>query len=176
MLYSKEKNKKRLYIFLVIWGLVLFLVQGTVVPFLANAKNMPLADLLLCFVCIIPCFASIKTSAVFAVCAGFLVDLFINYPTALSPLVYLSGVCLVYLIFGYFSNINVVTAAVCSIPAFLLRATVECAGVIFAGGKTQLLWSVLCRYFVYGVMINFACVLVIAFILTPFLKKMKFNS
>lgn len=176
MLYSKQNNKKSLYIFLAVSSLVLFLVQGSVIPFIAGEKNMPYADLLLCFVCIMPCFADFKTSAVFAVCLGFLADLFVFYPTSLSPLVYLTGVCLVFWLYSYFTNISVVTAAVCSIPAFFVKSAAECVCSFFAGAGTQQLTAMLYRSFVYASLINFAAVLIIAFVTKPFLKKLRFNK
>ena len=173
MIHSGQKNKKSMYIFLGISGFVLFLLQSSVLPFLADAKGIPCPDLLLCFACIIPCFADIKTSAVFALCAGFVADLFINYPSSLSPVVYLSGVCLVYLIYRFFSGINTVTAAVCAIPAFFVEAAVGFFGTLFAFGESAQPLKIVAEFFVYSPLVNFATILVISFITKPVLKKMK---
>ena len=176
MFYSKQKNKKALYIFTSVTGFVLFLLQGSVIPFLASAKSMPSPDLLLCFACIMPFFADIKTSSVFAVCAGFMADLFISYPTSLSPLVYLLGVCLVYFVYRYFSKINTVTSAVCAIPAFFVKAAAEFIGTLIAFSSSVKPSDVFSKFFVYGLLVNFASVLVISFIISPVLKKLKIHA
>ena len=134
----------------------------------------PAADLMLCFVVTVPCFAHKKASYVTAVLLGFFADLFINAPTCFSPVVYLACTAIVPLFHRYFVRIRPVTTAVCALPSIALRAIVGTV-TLMTGFKGARLSSVLVCVILPEMLINFAFTLVCAFVCMFIVEKFRIN-
>lgn len=170
MAVKYKNNDRRMYIFLAVSSLIVFLLSASVMPF----SMKPTADLMLCFVVVIPCFASKKAAYVTAVLLGFFADLFINAPTCFSPVVYLACTAIVPLFHRYFARMRFTTAAVCAIPSIALRALVGTV-TLMASFKGATLSSVLSRVILPEMVINFAFTLVCAFVCIFVVEKFRIN-
>lgn len=175
MAYAYNKNSKGIYVFFGILSLIVFLVSASVLPFLSQTKNFAMPDLALCLVCILPCFMSVKTACIYALSLGFLSDLFINSPVCFSPVIYLAAVCIMPYFHSHFSRVGTVTAAVCSIPAFLIRGTVGAAVMIYVYGGENFK-SIITAKLLPELGVNLACSLVICAVIFYIVEKSRLKS
>ena len=157
---SDSKN----IVFLVVFGILCFLISASVLPFAAEVGTMPCPDLLLCLCCVIPKFYEKKASCVFAVVLGFFSDLFINTPLLFSPVVYLLCAAFVPYFYGYFKKVGTVVSAVCALPLLILRQIVGTV-IIMSVRKTAVLGTVVGKVIFPELMAEFAIVLVLSFVI-----------
>lgn len=175
MAYTYNKNNKGIYVFFGVMSLAVFLVSASVLPFLAQTKNFAMPDLALCLVCILPCFMPVKTACIYALSLGFLCDLFINSPVCFSPVIYLAAVCIMPFFHGHFSRVGAVTAAVCSIPAFLIRGIAGTAVMIYAYGGENFT-GIITAKLLPELGVNLACSIVVCAIIFFIVEKSRLKS
>ena len=171
----KKINHRGIHIFTAVAGLVLFLLSSSVIPFLSQLKNAPSPDLLLCLVCASGAFLPKKQACIYAVIFGFFADLFLYAPMSFSPVVYLVSVFVTCICLSFFSEIGSITAAVCSVPAILIRIitkSIATAVVFEDAGFFKVLGENLLPEFA----VNFASVIVICFICRRLIYKLNTNS
>lgn len=166
-------NRVGLHIFLIVFAVICFLISCSVVPFVFESKKLPPPNLILCFVCCVPAFTSLKPSAVYALVMGLLCDLFVGFPTAFSPIVFLISVCMISSFYKRFSRIGTHVIAVCSLSGIILSAAVTTFASLAALKEARTI-AVLSRISVPMIAANFAVVLVLAFIMRLIAKRLKF--
>lgn len=174
MSYKYKKDDTSKHVFLCVSALVCFLLASSVIPFLSDAKNVPMPDLLLCFVCILPAFTDLKKAGIYALCLGFLSDLFITLPLSLSPIVYLVSVCVSAKCHTHFARVGSLALAISTLPCIALK--------LAAGAATSLLtvdglkMSSLSFTGALLVMISsFACAIVLSFIMRILGRKLRID-
>ena len=168
---SLYKNDRRIYVFLGVMSLVVFLLSSSVMPFIAGEKAFPAGDLMLCFACLVPAFVPVKSAVVFALVLGFLSDLFLNEPQCFSPIIFLVSVLLVSFFYRFFSRIGSLTMAVCALPCLAIRSIVD-TFVIMASYKDSKAFDVLSAITLPSLAVNFALSIVTAFVLRKLIKKL----
>jgi cell shape-determining protein MreD len=164
--YGKIKSEKKntgLYVFFGILGLLLFLLTASALSFISNRKGLPDADLLLCLVCAACAFMPAKRACVFALVFGLFADLFLFAPTAFSPIVYMIAVLLTSRLYRGFSKLGSVVMAVCSIPAFAVKNSVDTV-VTLTLFRDASLKKILIDTSLPFMLINFAWAIVICFV------------
>lgn len=168
----RKKNETGTYIFVSVFGLVLFLLSASVVPFLAGQKGVPSPDLLLGLVCASSAFLDRRKACIFAVIFGFMSDLFITSPTAFSPIVYLAAVLIVPRCLMFFSRHGTVITAVCSVPAIAVRCIVRAVATSAVFGGVPFA-SLLSDNVLYTFMFTFASCIVICFVCRRLIYRIK---
>ena len=164
-----KKSNKAKYIFTGVFALVLFLVSASVIPFFMLEGNLPCADLLICLVCAVCPYFTLKESCVTALICGFLADLFLYPPTSFSPVVYVAAVVVTGYFLRRFRASTSVSMAVCSLCAIFIRCAVETVGALSVTEGVSL-WDILSSYTLPMVLINFASAIVICFIAKRFFR------
>lgn len=165
------KDDKRIYIFLGIMSLIVFLLSSSVLPFISDGKVGPEGNLVLCFVCLIPAFVPMKSAAIFALVLGFLCDLFIYSPESFSPIVFLVGVFVVSYLYRFFSRTGTLVMAVCSLPCLALKMVLDTFAVM-ASHNDSGAFDVISKLTLPSLAINFAFAIAAAFILRLLTKKL----
>ena len=176
MAYRYKNDGKGLHIFLSVFALVCFLLASSVIPFFSGKNpQLPTADILLCFVCALCAFTDVKKASVYALCLGFLADLFIFPPTALSPIVFLVCVLLSRFFQGYFSRVGTLAISISTLFCSLLRLFVSAAVTAINAGVSAS--GHLLKYeFPMGIIIDFACAIVLTFIMRIIFKKLHLKA
>lgn len=175
MFIKSKENSKKLYVFLIVSSVVLFLAASSVLPFLFGAKGMNTPDVLLCFVCTLPFFTDRKKGSIFAVALGFLADLFITPPVSLSPVVFLLCVLIVPLSARLFSRTGTLVIAICTLPCIILRAVTGIAMTLIVVDGANFAKAV-SDYSLMSVVVNFACAICVAFVMRFVSKRLKIQS
>lgn len=176
MAYSYKNDKKGMYIFLGVTALICFLLASSVIPFFAaDNPRLPTADILLCFVCTLCAFTDVKKAALFAVSTGFLADLFILSPTALSPVVFLACVLVSRFVQGYFSRVGTLAVAISTLPCSLIRILVSVSVTAINAGipASKMLWT---SRFPMGIIVDFAQAIVLTFLMRVICKKLHLKA
>ena len=176
MAYSYKNDSNGLHIFLSVSALVCFLLASSVIPFFGDkSSSLPTADILLCFVCTLCAFTDVKKALVYAVCLGFLSDLFVTPPTALSPVVFLVCVLLSRFAQGYFSRVGTLAVSVSTLLPGLLRLLVTVSVTAINAGLPSAK-HLFTSEFPMGIVINFACAIVLTFIMRIIFKKLHLKT
>ena len=174
MKYNYKGEGAGKHIFLGVTALVCFLLASSVFPFLSSPDTAkPLPDIMLCFVCALPAFTDIKKASIYALALGFLADLFVNLPTAFSPVVFLCCMMLAYACQKYFSRVGTLVIAISTIPCSIVRKAVRFAVASFtvggAAAKKELFMG-----FPMWLVVDFALAIALSFIMRVICKKMRF--
>lgn len=160
----KYKNgtaeRRRDYISLFVFSLVLFLLSSGVLPFIAQEKNAPVPNLLLCAVCASSAFLTRKEAGIFAVICGFFADLFLYLPTSFSPVVYLLASQITPFLLDKVTRRGFVTNAVCSLGAIVVSRALEVAVALFAFANADFT-ALFTKLFLPSVAMDFAFSIVI---------------
>lgn len=175
MIIRHKENNRKLYTFLIIAAVVVFLAASSVLPFFSNVNGMRAPNILLCFVCTLPFFTDIKKTGIFAVVLGFLADLFITAPASLSPVVFLACVLIVPLTARLFSRTGTLMIAICTLPCILFRVVSEIAVSLIAVDGAGFAKAV-GDYSFESVAVDFACAICVAFIMRVVSKRLKIQS
>lgn len=175
MALKNKNNSKKLYIFLILAGIVCFLLASSVMPFVSEAKGNEVPDVLLCFVCAVPFFAGSKKASIFALAAGFFADLFINSPTALSPVVFLACVWIVPAVAKLFSRTGTLVISICTLPCILLRAAVGIISTLISVDGAGFA-RVMSDFSPLSIVFNFACAICVSFVMRFVAKKLRIQS
>ena len=165
----REKRNAAKYIFISVFALILFLISASVIPFIAQNGRIPSGDLLLCLIGAFCAYATLKEGMVFALIFGLLADLFLYPPTSFSPIVYVAAVIVTGLLLKRFARVSSIIVAVCTLPAILIRCSVETVNALTNSDGLSL-WDILGAYTLPMVVINFACAIVICFIFRRFMR------
>lgn len=161
MKYKNDiSEKRRNRISLAVFALVLFLVSSGILPFIAQRKNAPVPNLLLCAVCCASVYLPKKEACIFAVICGFFADLFLYLPTSFSPVVYLLACQITPFLLDKVTRRGFVTNAVCSLGAILLSRTIQVLTVVATLGKADF-ESIVTRQFLPAIAVDFAASIVI---------------
>lgn len=174
MNYKYKNEGMGKYIFLAAMALICFLLASSVLPFYsAPDSKLPTPDIMLCFVCALPAFADIKKSSIYALSLGLLADLFINPPTALSPIVFLCCMLLSHFCQRYFSRVGTLAIAISTIPCILLKCIVSAivAALTVGGGAVK---GIVVSYIPMGFVTAFATAIALSFVMRVICKKLKF--
>ena len=116
---TRLKSGARTNILFAVLYVFLFLLSA--VSFLGKEPYIK-PDLMLAAAAVCPLFCEKKSSALFALAAGFLTDISVTPPYHFSPVLFLACAYFVPRFAAVFSRINVFTALVCSVPLLLARA------------------------------------------------------
>lgn len=175
MNYRYKNDGAGKYVFLAIMAVVSFLLASSVLPFWSvSGKGLPVPDIMLCFVCSLPAFTDLKKGSIYALSLGFLADLFVNVPTALSPVVFLFCMLLSHFCQRCFSRVGTLAIAISTIPCVLAKCLVSLVVAAITVG-TKAAKGVLVSYFPMGLVTTFAVAIALAFVMRVICKKMKFN-
>ena len=162
---NKGNSEKKLVVMFSILALVSFLLSSSVLPFTISREGfMRLPDLLLILCCIMPLFAGRVLCCIFALVCGFLQDLVISVPYNFSPVVYLVAVCVIPFFLGHFKTPGTLSGAVCALPCLALKTLVGVL-VLTARYSDAGLGSVLMSVALPELVVNFACTIVMLFII-----------
>ena len=164
-----RKKSTAKYVFISIYALLLLLICASVIPFVTIHSGVPSGDLLLCLVCVLCAYSTLKESVVFALIFGLFADLFLYMPTSFSPVVYVAAAVLSGMCLAKFRNLSSVTVAVCSLPAILIRCSVETVTALTSTDGVSF-WSIIGSYTLPMLLVNFACAIVICFIFRRFAR------
>lgn len=164
MKLRNEDSSTKSTVFFAVTGLVCFFAACSVFPFLPGFSRTNAPDLLLCLCCVIPKYYDTKKSCVLALILGFLADLFINTPVLFSPVIYLASAVFTPYFYRYFNRIGTIVSAVCALPMLALHGLIGTAVVMYVR-KTAVLGTVLTKVILPELIINFAFVLLVGFIL-----------
>lgn len=172
MNYKYKNDGKGMYIFLGITALVCFLLASSVFPFLFSSPGKPVPDIMLCFVCALTAFTDIKKSSIYALSLGLAADLFVNPPTALSPIVFLLCMCAATFLRRFFSRTGTLVIAICTIPCSLIKYLVSCAvSVLTVDGAGVMRKSL--SVIPLGLLCDFACAIALVFVMRFIGKKLR---
>lgn len=175
MAYNVNKDGGKLHIFLGISALVCFLASSSILPFFDKGAPGGVPDAMLCFVCALPAFTDIKKGGIYALCLGFAADLFVTPPTSLSPFVFLLCMCLSYACLKHFSRVGSLAIAICTLPSFAVKSLVSAIITSFTVDGVNL-WKAISNIPFMSFISNFACAIVVAFVMRLISKKMRINT
>lgn len=176
MKYIKSKeNDKRLHIFLVCAAVICFLLASSVLPFAAEGGRGEPCDIILCFVCTLPFFAGKRKAGIFALALGFAADLFINAPTAFSPVILLVCVFVVPAVARFFSGNGTLVMAICTLPCIIMKDVLGMAVSLFTAEGASIS-GVISHYRPFTVLADFACAICVAFIMRFFSKRLHIKA
>jgi len=172
MAYGMKKDNRRLYIFLGVSALTAFLLASSVLPFFRKGLTGYSPDVMLCFVCALPAFTDIKKGGIYALCLGFMADLFVTPPTNLSPLVFLGCMCLSYICQRYFSRVGSLVIAICTLPSVLAKCLVSSVVTAITVDGVNI-WQALSKLQLMNIVFDFACAIVVSFLMRLVCKKLR---
>lgn len=164
MAYSTKKEDRGLYIFLGVSALIAFLFASSVLPFFGRGTAGFVPDVMLCFVCALPAFTDIKKGGIYALCLGFLADLFVTPPTSLSPFVFLACMCISHMCLNHFSRVGSLAVAICTLPSVLFKSLVSVISTAITVDGVNLRQALL-KLSLTDFLGDFACAIVVAYLL-----------
>lgn len=175
MNYKYKKDDKGLHIFLAVTAVICFLLASSVFPFLFDSGAKPVPDILLCFVCTLTAFTDIKKASIYALSLGFCADLFINPPTALSPVIFLICMCIATACRRYFSRTGTLVIAICTIPCSFIKYIISCVVSVLTVEGAGVMRAALSQI-PLGLVSDLACAIALAFIMRFIAKKSRLGT
>lgn len=172
MAYSMKKDDRKMYIFLGVSALVAFLLASSVLPFFKKELTGFVPDVMLCFVCALPAFTDIKKGGIYALCLGFLADLFVTPPSNLSPLVFLGCMCISSLCQKHFSRVGSLAIAICTLPPLFVKSVVSCIMTAITVDGVNF-WEALSKLSITHFLGDFACAIVVSFLMRLVCRKLR---
>ncbi len=172
MAYGMKTDDRKRYIFLGISALAVFLLASSVLPFFKKGLTGYSPDVMLCFVCALPAFTDIKKGGIYALCLGFMADLFVTPPTNLSPIVFLCCMCLSFICQRYFSRVGSLAIAICTIPSVLLKCLVSVIVTAITVDGVNF-WQAISKLQLMNIVFDFACAIVVSCLMRLVCKKLR---